>query len=70
MGDVIRLSAQDFIVPKLRAKPVTYTVEISHFVQDGQWALAVNPIGVAQDKANRQRVAADLEAAAVILRQD
>lgn len=61
---------EDFVVHRLRAKPVEYTVTISHFVRAGQWVMSVGVDGTDDDKENRLRVADDLEAAARWIRED
>lgn len=57
-----------FIKNRLRAKPVNYTVEIGHFVANGEWSMsvAVNDIGP-MDEENRRRIASDLRRAADLL---
>lgn len=59
-----------FIVHRLRAKPVEYTVTISHFVRDGKWVMSVGVDDVADDRENKLRVAADLRAAADWIEED
>jgi predicted RNase H-like HicB family nuclease len=63
--------ASEFVVHRLRAKPVEYSVSISHYVRDGQWVMRVAEItGVATDRENMLRVAADLRKAAEWLEED
>jgi hypothetical protein len=52
------------VVNRLRTHPVTYTVEISHFVVGGEWQMGVSVHGTYRDSENRRRVAADLREAA------
>lgn len=57
-----------FVVHRLRSKPVEYTVTIRHFVSAGEWQMGVTVQDVGEDDTNRERVADDLEAAAQMLR--
>lgn len=59
-----------FVVHRLRAKPVEYTVIISHFVRAGQWVMSVGVNDVEDDRENKLRVAADLRKAAEWIEQD
>jgi len=42
-----------FVVHRLRAKPVEYTLTISHFVRDGQWVMSVGVNDVSMDHEER-----------------
>lgn len=65
------MSGSEFVVHRLRAKPVEYTVSISHYVRDGKWVMCVANISdVAIDKENMLRVAADLRMAASWIEED
>lgn len=57
-----------FVVHRLRSKPVEYTVTIRHFVVGGEWQMGVTVQEVDEDDTNRERVADDLEVAARMLR--
>jgi len=56
-----------FVINRLRSKPVSYCVEIDHFVCGGDWQMSITVKDVAPDPENRKRIAADLRAAAEIL---
>ena len=56
-----------FVTNRLRSKPVSYCVEIDHFVCGGDWQMSITVKDVAPDPENRKRIAADLRAAAEIL---
>lgn len=57
-----------FVVNRLRAKPVEYTVKISHYVSGGEWVMGVSVHDVsAPDEVQKERVAADLRYAAELL---
>lgn len=57
-----------FVIHRLRAKPVEYTVRISHFVRDDAWVMGMSVHDVADpDAVQRERVAADLRHAAILL---
>jgi hypothetical protein len=61
----------DFVVHRLRSKPVEYTVSISHYVRDGQWVMHIAKISdITVDKENMLRVAADLRMAASWIEED
>jgi hypothetical protein len=53
-----------FVIHRLRAKPVEYTVKISHFVQDGEWTMAITVLDLDDDQETKSRLAADLRVAA------
>lgn len=53
-----------FVVHRLRSKPVEYTVRIRHFVVDGKWMMGVEVLDIANDDENHKRVAGDLRDAA------
>ena len=59
--------SDQFIVHRLRSKPIKYTVTINHFVSAGEWQMGVTVQDVGEDDTNRERVAADLRAAADML---
>jgi len=59
--------SDQFIVKRLRSKPVEYTVRIRHFIIDGEWHMGATVMDVAEDDVNKDRVASDLRAAATIL---
>jgi len=56
-----------FVVHRLRAKPVEYTVTIRHFVSGGEWVMGVTVKDVADSGRDRLSVADDLRRAAEIL---
>ena len=57
--------ADAFVIHRLRAKPVTYTATISHFVQAGEWVMGISLGDIGDmDEEQRGRIAADLRAAA------
>jgi len=53
-----------FVIHRLRAKPVEYSVTIRHFVVDGEWQMGVSVSGVSDDDENKKRVSFDLRRAA------
>lgn len=53
-----------FVIHRLRAKPVEYSVTIRHFVSEGEWQMSMTVEGAEDDTVNRLRVAEDLEVAA------
>jgi hypothetical protein len=53
-----------FVIHRLRAKPVEYTVKIRHFVGDGKWMMGVTVCDLADTDRNHVSVAADLRYAA------
>lgn len=57
-----------FVVKRLRSKPISYTITISHFVRAGEWVMSVD--GVEMDPENMLRVAADLRKAAEWIEAD
>lgn len=58
-----------FVERRVREKPVVYTVQITHLVIDGIWNMGLNVMDVGPlDAENRERIAADLEQAAAMLR--
>lgn len=59
--------SDQFVVHRLRSKPVEYTVRIRHFVVDGKWQLGVTVLDIAEDDEQKSRVAADLRRAADML---
>lgn len=61
-------TADSFVVKRLRAKPVEYTVKISHYVSGGAWVMGVSVHDVSEpDEVQKERVAADLRYAAELL---
>lgn len=56
-----------FVIHRLRSKPVEYTVRIKHFVSGGQWMMSVGVEDIAEDDVNRDRVADDLRDAAILI---
>ena len=56
-----------FVVNRLRSKPVSYSVQIDHFVSGDHWQMAASVHGVTEDQVNRERVAADLRHAADLM---
>lgn len=57
--------SDQFIVHRLRAKPVEYNLKIRHFVADGEWIMGVTVIDVDIEIAEEaRRVADDLRRAA------
>jgi hypothetical protein len=60
-----------FVVHRLRARPVEYTVTIRHFVSGGEWMMGVTVKDVAMDNAEEcRRVALDLKCAATMLEEE
>lgn len=54
-----------FVIHRLRAKPITYGVEITHFVSGDEWMMSVTVSDVSMETPEeRARVAEDLRAAA------
>ncbi len=53
-----------FVVHRLIAAPVEYTVTIKHFVSGGEWTMSAAVYGVDKDEETRKRVAFDLRTAA------
>lgn len=53
-----------FVIKRLRAKPIEYTVRIKHFVSGGEWMMSVGVEGVTEDEVNKSRVSDDLRHAA------
>lgn len=62
--------SDQFVVHRLRAKPVCYTVRLRHFVLAGKWMMGVIVEGVAKDDEQTRRVAYDLRRAADMLEGD
>ena len=62
--------ADQFVIHRLRAQPVEYTVELRHFVSGGEWMIGVkvNDIDI-DDAEQRTRVAFDLRIAADMLEE-
>lgn len=56
-----------FIIHRLRAKPVEYTVKIRHFVSGGEWYMGVTVCDLADTERDRFSVIADLRHALEIL---
>jgi hypothetical protein len=60
--------SDQFVVHRLRSKPIEYTVKIRHFVAAGEWQIGVTVLDIADDDSEQRcRVAADLRCAAEIL---
>lgn len=62
--------SDQFVVHRLRAKPVEYSVDISHFVRDGKWVMQGRVNNIAETKEDMLRVAGDLRALAQWLEED
>lgn len=57
-----------FVIHRLRAKPISYSVGITHFVGDGDWMMSVTVNDVSMENDDeRARVAEDLRAAADLI---
>lgn len=56
-----------FVIHRLKSKPVSYTVGIRHFVSHGQWQMGIEVMGAGEDEENKRRIASDLRAAAEML---
>ena len=56
-----------FVIHRLRAKPVEYTVKIRHFVSGGEWMMGVTVCDIEEGERGRLSVAADLRHAAGML---
>lgn len=64
-------SPDAFVIRRLRAKPVEYTVKIRHFVSGGEWMMSVSVHDITTlDAVQRSRVTADLRQAAELLQND
>jgi hypothetical protein len=63
--------SDQFIVHRLRAKPVEYNLNIRHFVIDGEWVMGVTitDVDIEIDEEAR-RVADDLRRAADMIERD
>lgn len=59
--------SDQFVVHRLRSKPIEYTVGIRHFVVAGEWQMGVTVHDVAEGSEERRRVASDLRYAADML---
>jgi hypothetical protein len=59
--------SDQFIINRLRAKPIEYAVELSHVCDDGEWHLGIAVFDVCEEASSRRRVAGDLRRAAEIL---
>ena len=59
-----------FVVNRLRSKPITYTVTISHFVVDSEWMMSVQVADLTEDDENKSRIAGDLRHAADMLEKE
>lgn len=59
--------SDQFVVHRLRSKPVEYTVRIRHFVSGGEWQMGITVLDIADDDEQRTRIASDLRQAADIL---
>jgi hypothetical protein len=65
VNDSVIQRQDNFVLHRLRAKPVTYTVEINHFVSDGKWTCRLKLIGIGDlTEQQRKNISADLEWAA------
>lgn len=57
-----------FVIHRLRAKPISYGVEIVHYVSEGEWMMSVTVNDVSMENDDeRSRVAEDLRAAASLV---
>jgi hypothetical protein len=59
-----------FVIHRLRAKPVEYTVKIRHYVSDGKWMMAVTVYDIEDSERAHLAVADDLRRAAEICEGD
>jgi hypothetical protein len=59
--------SDQFVVHRLRSKPIEYTVRIRHFVVAGEWQMGVMVLDIAEDDEQKLRVATDLRRAADML---
>lgn len=59
--------SDQFVIHRLRSKPVEYTVQIRHFVSGGSWQMGVTVLDLAEGDEARSRVADDLRYAADML---
>ena len=59
-----------FVVHRLRAKPVEYTVKIRHFVSGGGWMIGVQVLDLEDSDRARLCVADDLRRVADIVEDD
>jgi hypothetical protein len=60
----VRKMTNPFVLKRLKAKPVTYTVELSHFAAGGAQQFGVVVRDIRMDAEGKRRVAADLRLAA------
>ena len=63
-GDNVIAANEALVVNRLRAKPVVYTVKITHCVIAGEWNMGVEVNDVEMDIENRRLIAANLREAA------
>ena len=63
-------AGDQFIIHRLRSKPVEYTVTIRHFVADGEWMMGITVSDLKEDDEQKRRVASDLRHAAEMLEQE
>ena len=68
MGIVVADNRSDqFVIHRLRSKPVEYTVKIRHFVSGGEWMMGVTVCDIEENERGRLCVADDLRRAAEII---
>lgn len=56
-----------FVIHRLRSKPIEYTVRIRHFVSGGEWMMGVTVMDIVDDDRGHAAVADDLRRAADIV---
>jgi hypothetical protein len=56
--------SDQFVVHRLRAKPIEYTIKIRHFVSGGVWMMGVTVCDIEESERARLSVADDLRRAA------
>jgi len=59
-----------FVKKRIEAEAITYTVEIKHFVSDGEWCMGLAIHDVASDERSRKSIAEDLRFAAGLVENE
>ena len=49
-----------FVIHRLRAKPVEYTIKIRHFVSGGEWMIGATVCGIEENARAKLSVVEDL----------
>jgi hypothetical protein len=69
MGEITG-DPNQFVIHRLRAKPIEYTVKIRHFVSGGRWMIGVQVNDLEDSDRARLSVADDLRRVADIVEDD